>query len=45
MFADYPQINCPIYSFNIEATAGQPDQTNGDERVGATVASVLYTFF
>ncbi|MFP5042363.1 DUF6169 family protein [Parasediminibacterium sp. JCM 36343] len=45
MFADYPNIACPIYSFNIETKQGNPDNTFGDERVGLTVAVIFNYFF
>jgi hypothetical protein len=45
MFADYPQITCPVYSFNIDAIEGEPGHAPGDERVGATVSEVMNLFF
>ncbi len=45
MFTDYPHITCPVYSFNIDAIEGDPDNLPGDERVGVTVLQVMKLFF
>lgn len=45
MFADYAHITCPVYTFNIEAVEGDPDNSPGDDRVGVTVSDVMNLFF
>jgi hypothetical protein len=45
MFSGYPQINCPVYLFNIDVIEGSPDDTAADERIGVTVASIFSLFF
>lgn len=45
MFAEYAHITCPVYSFNIDAIEGNPDNTPGDDRVGATVSAIMNLFF
>lgn len=45
MFTDYTQIICPVYSFNIDAIEGDPDNSPGDERVGLTISEVVNGFF
>ena len=45
MFADYAHITCPVYSFNIDAIEGDPDNSPGDDRVGATVSDAMNLFF
>lgn len=45
MFSDYRHITCPVYSFNIDAIEGDPDNLPGDERVGVTVLQVMNLFF
>lgn len=45
MFADYPHITCPVYSFNIDAIEENPDKTISDERIGLTIAGVFNLFF
>ena len=45
MFSDYSNISSPVYSFNIEAILGNPDNTPGDERVGITVSEIVNLFF
>jgi hypothetical protein len=45
MFADYTNITCPVYSFNIDAIEGDPDNSPGDDKVGATVSDVMNLFF
>jgi hypothetical protein len=45
MFEDYPNIKCPVYSFNIEATEGDPDHSPGDDRIGITILEVFNLFF
>lgn len=45
LFDVYTHINCPIYSFNIDAIEGDPDDSPGDDRVGATVSEVMNLFF
>ena len=45
MFADYTNLTCSVYSFNIDVIEGNPDDSPGDERVGSTIAEVLKRFF
>ena len=45
MFADYPQLHCPFYSFNIDAIEGDPDLIPSDERIGLTVLEIIKLFF
>lgn len=45
IFSAYLNITCPVYSFNIEAIEGNPDLAPGDDRVGATVSTVMNLFF
>jgi Family of unknown function (DUF6169) len=45
IFADYTHISCPVYSLNLDAIQGDPDNAPGDDRVGATVFSVMQAFF
>ena len=45
MFSGYTHITCPVYSFNIDAIEGNPDDSPGDDRVGATVSDVMNLFF
>ncbi|MDE3235488.1 MAG: hypothetical protein KGO81_05990 [Bacteroidota bacterium] len=45
MFQDYQHITCPVFSFNIDAIEGDPDLAPGDDRVGATISSVMNLFF
>lgn len=45
MFSDYASINCPIYSFNIDAIGGEPSTATQDDRIGLTIAKVFSLFF
>ena len=45
LFDEFPQINCPIYSFNIELFGGNPEISTKDDRVGVTIAYILFSFF
>lgn len=45
MFQEYTNIHSPIYSFNIDATEGDPDTVPGDERIGSTIAYIMDLFF
>jgi hypothetical protein len=45
MFSDYPNIDSPFYSFNIDAIEGNPDNSSGDERVGLTILEIMKAFF
>ena len=45
MFSDYSEITSPVYSLNIDALEGDPDNNRGDNRVGITVAEILNLFF
>lgn len=45
MFLDYTHISCPVYSFNIDAIEGNPDNTHSDERIGMTIAKIINLFF
>lgn len=45
LFKEFPQINCPVYSINIELVRGQADTGSKDDRIGATISSILYSFF
>jgi hypothetical protein len=45
MFTDYPEIAHDIFMFNIDVTAGDPDHSPGDDRIGITILSVFNLFF
>ncbi len=38
-------MNCPVYSLNIEAIIGNSEIGPQDDRIGATIANILHTFF
>lgn len=45
MFESYSNISCPVYSFNIDALEGDPDNSQADERVGLTISKIIKLFF
>lgn len=45
MFSDYPKIQSPIFTFNIEPLEGNPDLVPLDDKIGATVAEIFRLFF
>ena len=45
MFEEYPQIECPIYSFNLEAIEGNPALSVHDNRIGDTIGHIMDLFF
>jgi hypothetical protein len=45
LFANYPLITSPIYTFNIDVINGNPDNGISDERIGLTILHVFSDFF
>ena len=45
LFSDYPSITSPVYSLNIDTLEGDPDITQGDDRIGITISEILNSFF
>ena len=45
MFESYTNISCPVYSFNIDALEGDPDNSQADDRVGLTISKIIKLFF
>ncbi len=45
MFAEYTDISCTVYSFNIDSIEGDPDNSLADERVGLTISEIISLFF
>lgn len=45
MFADYPHIVTPVYSFSIEVKAGDANSSIEDARISITVCEIFSLFF
>jgi hypothetical protein len=45
LFEEFPQINCPVFSFNIEAVKGNIELGSKDDRIAATISYILNSFF
>lgn len=45
MFESYTNISCPVYSFNIDALEGDPDNSQADDTVGLTISKIIKLFF
>jgi hypothetical protein len=45
VFANYPHIIAPIYTFNIDVIKGNPDNSISDERIGMTIVHIFNHFF